>query len=587
MSNYLRREADSFFFRRRVPAHLQARLSQTEIYRSLGTTVRRTAKARAAHLFIATEKLFRMIDEDDEYIVTEEDIRAAVRLWLDTSAWKQRLKIVDGMTPGGLRMHHDTLPEALLAMSADEGVTPSYNLALEAHAALEHADFPDIRSGETLWKTAAALKRQLREYVDARMQAVFAPATVAIVAQSGAAPVTPQTPANLSKLSSFIKEWQQDIVTGYNFQKALGDETTDQYLQTVQMFIGLMGDLPVGHISFEKAAEFRELVLQMPASHGKGSIRSPKKELARARAAKTTELLSMTTAKRHFSGMRSIWKWLVYKKHIPASHQPFSGHSFPGTKTTKSSRDDWSSEDMQRLFTSSEYSNAPDASALHWLPLISLHSGMRLEEICRLRPSVDIVTKNGTPCFDIKPHLENEGWAPWDPKTESGVRIIPIHSWLLNHEFMELVKRQRAAGADYLFSPELVLHEKKLSSGFSREFSKLKIDLCVGEKTVFHSFRHTFRTVLESTDHKESHIDAVMGHEPGSGSQGRSYSKRVTIQKLKEVVESFASPLDLDFLGKAGVASAPLPAPKIKFKKRKLIPPVFNENGKVVRQRKR
>ncbi|WP_421616695.1 DUF6538 domain-containing protein [Agrobacterium tumefaciens] len=49
-SNFLRREADSFFFRRRVPASLQARLGQTEIYRSLKTTVRRTARARAAHL---------------------------------------------------------------------------------------------------------------------------------------------------------------------------------------------------------------------------------------------------------------------------------------------------------------------------------------------------------------------------------------------------------------------------------------------------------------------------------------------------------------------------------------------------------
>lgn len=91
MSNYLRREADSFFFRRRVPAPLQARLGQTEIYRSLKTTVRRTAKARAAALFIATERLFRMLEEDDDYLVTDEDIRA-VRHWLNATAWQQRLK---------------------------------------------------------------------------------------------------------------------------------------------------------------------------------------------------------------------------------------------------------------------------------------------------------------------------------------------------------------------------------------------------------------------------------------------------------------------------------------------------------------
>ncbi|WP_353939182.1 DUF6538 domain-containing protein [uncultured Agrobacterium sp.] len=103
MSNFLRREADSFFFRRRVPAPLQARLGQTEIYRSLKTSVRRTARARAALLFVGTERLFRMLEEEDgEFPLTDDDIRVAVRRWLDTSAWKQRLKIVDEMSPGGL-----------------------------------------------------------------------------------------------------------------------------------------------------------------------------------------------------------------------------------------------------------------------------------------------------------------------------------------------------------------------------------------------------------------------------------------------------------------------------------------------------
>ncbi|WP_350225283.1 DUF6538 domain-containing protein [Agrobacterium sp. CFBP2214] len=99
-SNFLRREADSFFFRWRVPTSLRTRLGLTEIYRSLKTTVRRPARARAANLFIATEKLFRMLEEDDdEFPLTDDHIRVAVRRWLDTSASKQRLKIVEDMSP--------------------------------------------------------------------------------------------------------------------------------------------------------------------------------------------------------------------------------------------------------------------------------------------------------------------------------------------------------------------------------------------------------------------------------------------------------------------------------------------------------
>ncbi|MCX8996259.1 site-specific integrase [Rhizobiaceae bacterium BDR2-2] len=580
MSNFLRREADSFFFRRRVPAPFQARLGQTEIYRSLKTTVRRTARARAAHLFIATEKLFRMLEEeDDEFPLTDDDIRVAVRRWLDTSAWKQRLKIVDEMSPGGLRAYHESLPDTLLKMSADEGVSYGDNLSQEANAALDHSDYFDVRSGDRLRRTASALQKQLREYVDRRMETVFGQETVAVASVQTVAAVAPsESPANMTKLSTFIKAWQNDIIAGYNYNKGLGDETTDQYLKTVEMFIALMGDLPVGKITFDTAAEFRELVLQMPAAHGKGATGSPKKELARAKADKTLPRVTMKTAKRHFSGMNSIWKWLIYKKHVSVTAQPFSGHSFPGTKSKKSARDDWSREDLHRLFTSREYRDAPDSSALHWLPLISLHSGMRLEEICRLRPGIDIITKDGIPCFNI---AKRDGW---DPKTEAGTRLIPVHSWLIQHGFMDFLTQQRARGAEHLFSPELPLHKGKISSGFSREFSKLKIELGVGSKTAFHSFRHSFRTVLESTDLKESHINAVMGHE-GGGGQGQTYAKRVTTAKLKEVVEAFHPPLELDFLGAAAATTTP-PLPKVTVKKRKLTPPILDSNGRVVRGRK-
>ncbi|NSZ85219.1 site-specific integrase [Agrobacterium tumefaciens] len=576
MSNFLRREADSFFFRRRVPASLQARLGQSEIYRSLKTTVRRTARARAAHLFIATESLFRTLEEDDEFPFTDDDIRVAVRRWLNTPPWKQRLKIVDEMSPGGLRAYHESLPDTLLKMSADEGVSYGDNLGQEANAALDHSEYFDVRSGDRLRRTARALQDQLREYVDRQMEAVFGQEPVAVATMQTVAAVTPpEPPANMTKLSTFIQSWQKDIIAGYNYNDPLKD--ADQYLKTVEMFISLMDDLPVGRITFEKAAEFRELILQLPSTHGKGGTASPKKELARARADKTLPRVSMKTAKRHFSGMNSIWKWLIHRKHVPATLQPFSGHSFPGTKQKKSARNDWSREDMQRLFTSREYRDASGSSALHWLPLISLYSGMRLEEICRLRPGTDILVKDGMPCFDITARQD------WDPKSEAGRRVIPIHSWLLKHGIMDFVKAQRARGAEHLFSPELPFG-KSISASFSRDFSRLKIDLGVGSKTVFHSFRHTFRTILESTDLKESHIDAVMGHE-GGGSEGRTYTKRVSTAKLKEVVEAFEPPLDLAFLGTAS-ADTPLPLPKIAVKKRKLTPPVLDANGRIHRGRK-
>jgi len=118
--------------------------------------------------------MFRMLEEEDRaFPLKDDDIRAAVRIWLDTSHWKQRLKIVDEMSPGGLRVHHEILPDILLGMGADEGISPSINLAMEAHSALEYSDYLDVWSGERLERTEAAIQRHLREYVDRRMGEVF------------------------------------------------------------------------------------------------------------------------------------------------------------------------------------------------------------------------------------------------------------------------------------------------------------------------------------------------------------------------------------------------------------------------------
>ncbi|MGO7637598.1 site-specific integrase [Rhizobium leguminosarum] len=515
---------------------------------------------------------------DKLQVLSDDDIRAAVRHWLSREDWQHLLrKYVHRNSPANIKAYGEQFPELLPNLIRDEQLPAWETLRREAVWALEHAGYDGYHASEDeQTRTEEALKKQIREHVDRRIQELFAETPAIGAASVPSALRTPEQPVNMTKLSTFLTNWHNDIAVGYNHNKLVKD--ADQYRQSAELFLGLMGDLPVGRITFETAAEFRELVLQLPFSHGKGGSGSVKKELARARADKTLPRVTMKTTKRHFSGMNSLWKWLVFKKHVHATVQPFSGHSFPGTKSKKSARDDWSREDMQRLFTSREYRDAPASSALRWLPLISLYSGMRLEEICRLRPGTDITVKDGMPCFDL---ATREGW---DPKSEAGTRTIPIHSWLIRHGLMDFVKQQRARGAEYLFTPELVLHRGKLSSGFSRDFSKLKFGLGVGLKTTFHSFRHTFRTVLESTDLKESHIDAVMGHE-GGGSEGRTYTKRVSTAKLREVVEAFAPPLDLSFL-RASSSDTPPPLSKIMIKKRKLTPPALDENGRVLRRRK-
>jgi len=79
----------------------------------------------------------------------------------------------------------------------------------------------------------------------------------------------------------------------------------------------------------------------------------------------------------------------------------------------------------------------------------------------------------------------------------------------------------------------------KLTAEFSRKFGKRKVALGISAKTVFHSFRHSVRTILGNTEIKDSWIDAVMGHEGGEKSVGVAvYLKRIGITNLKAVVDA-------------------------------------------------
>lgn len=544
MATFLRREHDAFLFRRRVPGHLQNRIGQRELYRSLGTAVRKIAKRRAAALYVASEHLFAMAEDPT---ITDEDIHAAARHWLREQEGPAKLRYVDGLMPGELRWRNETLPAELMeGLSEDEtwGLTRHMSRRYEAGFALEGAGYPPPYDTSVLDRTVDAMLGLLREYVDKRMDAVFRPEEImASTAASVSPPVVPrrrESPRIGDPVN--VEAWLNWAQTRTPDRKGVSAQTVRQNRVTIRLFVEIVGDRPAGEVSREDAGHFREQLLRLPASHGKGQAVHALKAIASVKAG--VALLSMKTTKRHFSAANSYWDWLVSQKHVDVGSSPFSGHSFPGTKSSKSNRDDWSAEDLGVLLMSPDYRAAGSDSALHWLPLIALHSGLRLEEICRLRPRHDIIPVNGIHCFKVQSHPDG-----WDPKTEAGARDVPVHSWLIDHGLLKLVEQRRDEGQARLF-PDLrpTGPDGKLGAEFSREFSRLKTGLQINPKTVFHSFRHSFRTVLGSTDHKTEHIDAIMGHEGTGEGEGRTYNKRYSTSKLRQVVEAFESVLPLEFV---------------------------------------
>ena len=324
------------------------------------------------------------------------------------------------------------------------------------------------------------------------------------------------------------------------------EHTIGQLRATYRLWQELVGDLPVREYTREQAAEFRKLLLRLPATFGKvgrGKRKSARDEIKRIEGT-DAETMQMKTVKRHFSALNQLFGWLKDRGHV--AEVISTGFPFPLPKGSRSARDEWSAEDLHKVFHSSRYaSDADRTTAEWWLPLIALHTGMRLEEICRLRPgpTQDIQVLHGVACIVIQRHPDG-----WDPKTEAGARIIPIHPTLVELGLLELVERRRREGAPRLF-PELRMYRNKLGHEYSRDFSSFKIALGVNEKTVFHSFRHNVRTMIDAEDVQERWLDALMGHEgPNAGVGRRVYNKRTDIQRLRQLVEAIRPEVDLSHL---------------------------------------
>jgi integrase len=180
-------------------------------------------------------------------------------------------------------------------------------------------------------------------------------------------------------------------------------------------------------------------------------------------------------------------------------------------------------DELIKIFSAEIYSKTPGkikgSEAEYWAPLISLFSGMRIEEICQLRVS-DVREHKGQPFFSVIDGDEQE------LKTETSRRNVPVHAELKDCGFLEFVRAARAAKNEWLF-PELQRDKYgRRSSAFGKRWNrKLRkvISLKDSDHTkMFHSFRHLFKHTARQCRIDEDVHDALSGH-GSKDSEARKY----------------------------------------------------------------
>ena len=178
------------------------------------------------------------------------------------------------------------------------------------------------------------------------------------------------------------------------------------------------------------------------------------------------------------------------------------------------------------VFTNSERLRAGGGEAAFWFPLISLLTGVRLEEIAGLRVrDLHQDEDTGAWVFDLNP----EGGR--SVKTASSIRKVPVHpeleriGLLRYHQSVakeaELQSEAPGSHDSSLWSDVRSAEGRPQSAAWSKWFGRfLRAKAGITDpRKVFHSFRHTFKRMARDAGIPEEVHDAITGHAGGGGWQ--------------------------------------------------------------------
>jgi integrase len=169
---------------------------------------------------------------------------------------------------------------------------------------------------------------------------------------------------------------------------------------------------------------------------------------------------------------------------------------------------------------------------IRWANWLSSFSGARLAEITEA-DTRDIEDIDGVPVFHIR--LDYRG-IHQNVKNEGSLRRFPIHSAVIREGFLDYV---RSLPPGPLFPTVRMNRDGKRSPEAGDIIMPWLRSIGITDpRKVFHSHRHTFKSLSRGRIEEEIH-DYITGH--GNGAVGRDYGL-YPIPMLAEVIERIPDP---------------------------------------------
>ena len=307
-----------------------------------------------------------------------------------------------------------------------------------------------------------------------------------------------------------LSEMKDDFL-GERLLSGFSPKSTREIGSTVDDFIEIVGDIQISQVSPKDAREFKRIIALLP-KHRHQSPRYSNLNIKQILELKNVEGQEPKNINKLIYRVRIFFRWLRnnYREYVPQNY--FEGLSVQSKKVTRP-REGFSNEELNQIFDPAKYlgytiRNLKRRTKLtsFFVPLIGLHTGMRLEEICQMRLK-DISTAGNYDVFKVVISEDTK------LKNIQSERIIPIHENLKKLGFLDYCKYLRKLKYERVF-----YDLEKNRDGYGRNMGRFfmdylkKLEIYQFQTKVFHSLRHTFITNLLQNGVREEVVNGLDGH---------------------------------------------------------------------------
>jgi integrase len=266
-----------------------------------------------------------------------------------------------------------------------------------------------------------------------------------------------------------------------------------------------------------------------------------KPELVQWKTADLKRGIKANRINKRLGQVNDFFNWAIRHGHYTASDKSPVDGLFIANKDKLAAKvehyEPFTSDELKAIFSKAYLEDMPKPDH-YWIPIVSLFTGARREEIASLK-AANVKTIDGVPCFQI------EGG-----KTADARRVVPIHPHLNALGFMAYAQHVQGMGQEFLF-PFTTEGANGRGKNAGRQFALLLDKRGIkDDRKVFHSFRHTVITRLHALNSNPAHVMQITGHrgETGQSVHFNTYTHDVGLMALAETLGKLVYPLDFDSL---------------------------------------